>query len=92
MTPSREQTMTREQIHTSLWKLAAKQFDRDPATLRPEHRIAQDLSADSLDVAELSMGLEEDLGVLLPDDLMGNPNLTLGDVEQVVWEKYSGKK
>jgi acyl carrier protein len=91
MTPSREKPLTRDEIHARLWKLTAKQFDKDPANLRPEQRITQDLGADSLDVAELGMALEEELGVVLPDDLLGNPNLTLGDVEQALWEKCSGK-
>lgn len=91
MTPSREKPLTRDEVHARLWQLSAKQFDKAPADLRPELRVAQDLGADSLDVAELGMGLEEELGVVLPDDLLGNPNLTLADVEQALWERCSGK-
>jgi acyl carrier protein len=92
MTSSREKTLTREDVHKCLWELTAKQFDRPPADLRPEQRITQDLGADSLDVAELGMALEDDLGVTLPDDLLGKPNLTLGEVEEAIWERCAGGK
>src|SRR5262245_18433073 len=91
MTPSREKPLTSDEVHARLWQLTAKQFDKGPADLRPELRVAKDLGADSLDVAELGMVLEDELGVVLPDDLLGNPNLTLTDVEQALWERCSGK-
>ena len=92
MTPARERPLTREQIHKRLWDMAAKQFDKEVQELRPESRLVQDLGADSLDVAELSMEVEDQLGVVLPNELLENANLTLGDVEQAVWERHQEGK
>jgi acyl carrier protein len=68
--------------------LTAKQFGKEAAVLRAEDRFLNDLGADSLDVAELSMIVEDELGVLLPNELMDNPDLTLGEVEQAVCAKH----
>ncbi len=43
-----------------------------PESIRPEQKIVDDLNADSLDVIELMMALEEEYGVTLPEDDMAN--------------------
>jgi len=52
----------------------AKQLGKKPETIKAEHRIVDDLGADSLDVIEMLMGLEDDYGVVIPDDVA--PTLT----------------
>jgi acyl carrier protein len=76
--------LTREQVHNVLWELAAKHSGQDAAQLLPTSRLIQDLGTDSLTVTELTMELEERLGVTLPEELLDNPNLTLGDIEEAV--------
>jgi len=52
-------------------------FDGDMITM--ESDFANDLKADSLDLVELSMALEENFGIKIPDEEM--PKLhTVGDV------------
>ena len=79
---------TRDQVHAVLWDLAAQHFDKEVAALKPEHRLIQDLGADSLEVVELSMELEEKLGITLPEELMDDPNLSLGQIEEAICRKY----
>ena len=43
----------------------AKQFEIDPETITAETNIVDDLGADSLDVVEMVMDLESELGVEL---------------------------
>ena len=81
-------TLTREQIHNAIWSLAAKRTDKDPKELQPSQRLIQDLGADSLDMAEFAMELEEQLGITLPNEVNENPNLSLGEIEQALFDKF----
>ncbi|MDO4972829.1 MAG: acyl carrier protein [Eubacteriales bacterium] len=46
----------------------ASQFELDPATVTPETNLIDDLGADSLDVVELIMELEDEFGVTISDE------------------------
>lgn len=48
--------------------MLAQQLDLDPATITMETHLIEDLSADSLDVVELIMALEDEYGVLITDE------------------------
>ena len=55
------------------------QLPLSPEDIKPESRIKDDLGADSLDVLQLLMALEEEKGVVIPDDVL--PTLiTVGDI------------
>ena len=49
-------------------KMLGEQLDVDPATITADTDIIKDLGADSLDVVELLMGLEEKTGKTIPED------------------------
>ena len=49
-------------------KMLGEQLDVDPATITADTDIIKDLGADSLDVVELLMGLEESTGKTIPED------------------------
>jgi acyl carrier protein len=48
--------------------ILAKQLRIDAATIKPESRIKNDLGADSLDILQLLMTIEEEYGVTIPDE------------------------
>ena len=50
----------------------AKQLKADPATITPDTDIIDDLGADSLDVVELLMTIEDKYGIIVPDDEVTN--------------------
>ena len=49
-------------------ELLAKQLRIDIDTIADDSNIIEDLGADSLDVVEMLMAIEDDLGVILSDD------------------------
>ncbi len=49
-------------------EILAKQLQIDESEITMETDIAEDLGADSLDVVEMLMTIEEDFGIVVPDD------------------------
>lgn len=49
-------------------KLLAEQLNIDPKTIKPTSKIVEDLGADSLDMIELLMSLEDEFGISVPDN------------------------
>jgi acyl carrier protein len=66
--------------------LLAKQLGKDAAKIKPTDRIMEDLGADSLDIVEMLMGLEETYGIVIPDDDAMNLK-TVGDLVSYL-DKY----
>jgi acyl carrier protein len=46
----------------------AQQFEINPDSITPDTHLFDDLGADSLDVVELIMSLEDEYGITIPDD------------------------
>jgi acyl carrier protein len=61
--------------------IVGDQLGVDVDKLTPESSLLDDLGADSLDVVELIMALEEEFGVKVPDDDVENIR-SVGDVVQ----------
>lgn len=49
-------------------KILAKQLRKDPSSITLESRIKEDLGADSLNVLQLLMKIEDDYGIVIPDE------------------------
>ena len=65
--------------------LFAEQFECDPATITLDTDMVEDLGADSLDVVELTMALEEEFNVELPADRMNEVEV-VSDVVRILKE------
>lgn len=61
-------TMTRETMELEVQNILMRQLNLDRDQMVPEARIMEDLGADSLDIAEITMLLEENFDVTIPDD------------------------
>ena len=53
-----------EKVHAAL----AQQFDMDPASITMDTNLIDDIGADSLDVVELIMSLEDEFGIAISDE------------------------
>ncbi len=49
-------------------EIVAKQLGAEDEAITPEATFVEDLGADSLDIVELIMALEEEFGIEIPDD------------------------
>ena len=52
--------------------IIAKQLDIDPETITPSSSLIDDLHADSLDIVELVMDMEQEFDVEIPDEVLPN--------------------
>lgn len=64
-------------------KTLAEQLGISKADIKPESEIVKDLGADSLDVVELLMTLEDNTGKTIPEDKVGDLK-TVGDVVKLL--------
>ena len=46
----------------------AQQFEMDPESITLDTNLIDDIGADSLDVVELIMNLEDEFGIAIPDE------------------------
>ena len=60
-------------------KFLADKFDADASTMTMDTKVKEDLNADSLDVVELMMDLEENFGVTISDEEAAKMS-TIGDI------------
>ena len=57
-----------EEILTRVIKVVADQLSVDASEIRPESSFQDDLGADSLDLVELIMAMEEEFDIKIDDD------------------------
>jgi acyl carrier protein len=60
--------MASPEMEARLKKIVAEQLSVDEVKIVPEARFTDDLNADSLDLVEMIMSLEEEFGVEIPDE------------------------
>ena len=58
--------------------LLAEQLDVDPAKITMDSDIMSDFEADSLDIVDMVMTLEDEFGIEVPDDAIESPPLQCG--------------
>ena len=58
----------------------AKQLNIDASKVTPEARFKEDLGADSIDILQLLLTIEEDYGIVIPDEKL----VTFSTVSDIV--------
>jgi len=71
--------MMPDNIFEEVQRLLARQLRLDPAQVQMESQIKKDLGADSLDILQLLIRIEDDYGVTIPDEELATFN-TVADV------------
>jgi len=71
-----------------LKKIVVEQLGVDEADVKPEASFVDDLNADSLDLVELIMSLEEEFGMEISDE-DAEKIKTVGDAQEYVEEHVS---
>jgi acyl carrier protein len=69
-------------------EIIAKELEVDGKQLTPEAKFIEDLGADSLDIVELVMALEEEFGIDIPDE-DADKMKTVGDAMKYLQEHAS---
>jgi acyl carrier protein len=60
--------MTRDEVMELIRDHLGAELRIDPATIQEDTRFKEDLEADSLDLVELVMELEDNYGIRIPDE------------------------
>ena len=63
--------------------MLAKQLNLQPDKITPQSDVVKDLGADSLDVVELLISLEDDYGISIPEDDIVNVK-TVQDIVDMI--------
>ena len=71
-------------------EIIAKELEVDTKQLTPEAKFIEDLGADSLDIVELVMALEEEFGIDIPDE-DADKLRTVGDALNYLKTQTAGK-
>ena len=60
--------MTKEEAVAKLKAIVSDRLDVEADQVTPEKSFVEDLGADSLDIVELIMGIEEEFDIEIPDE------------------------
>ncbi|MGC6418092.1 MAG: acyl carrier protein [Bradymonadia bacterium] len=71
--------------------IIAEQLDQDESEIVPEANFIEDLGADSLDLVELVMHIEDEFDVEIPDDEAENIRLVQDAINYIQQHLSSGE-
>jgi acyl carrier protein len=71
-------------------QIIADRLKVDPSEVKPESSLIEDLRADSLDIVEMVMRLEETFDIQIPDQEIGGLD-TVGKVVEYIEKKLKEK-
>ena len=78
--------MSNEEIFEKLKEIIVNQLGIDEKNVKEEATFVDDLSADSLDIVELVMNIEEEFKIEIPDE-DAEKIVTVGDVVNYIKER-----
>ena len=70
-------------VFETIRKLLADQLDLDPSEITMDSTLLEDLGADSIELVDLVMSVEEEYGIEVPDDA-AEGIVTVGDAVRFV--------
>jgi acyl carrier protein len=82
--------MERDEVVSALREVAVEVLSVEPDQVVEEARFKEDLDADSLDLVELVMGLEERFDISVPEEDLENVG-TVGQAVDLVLAKLAAK-
>ncbi len=77
-----------EEVLSKVKSIVAEKLGIEEDKIRPESAFADDLDADSLDIVDLIMALEEEFNIEIPDE-EAEKIATVGDAVDYIEEKSS---
>ena len=80
--------MAQANVGDRLKKIVVEQLGVDEADVKPEASFVDDLNADSLDLVELIMSLEEEFGMEISDE-EAEKIKSVGDAQEYIEEHVS---
>ena len=80
--------MAQADVYERLKKIVVEQLGVDEADVKPEAAFVEDLDADSLDLVELIMSLEEEFGMEISDE-DAEKIKSVGDAQEYIEEHVS---
>ena len=80
--------MADQKTYDRLKKIVVEQLGVDEADVKPEASFVDDLNADSLDLVELIMSLEEEFGMEISDE-DAEKIKSVGDAQEYIEEHVS---
>jgi len=81
--PKKIENITDSDIEQYLETILVEQFEVDPASLKPEAHLFNDLGIDSIDAVDMLVYLKDFTGMRIPPEKFQSVR-TLGDVREVI--------
>ena len=78
--------MQMEEVMSRLKEIVVDRLNVEEDQIKPEASFVEDLGADSLDIVELIMGIEEEFDIEIPDDAAEHIQ-TFGDAVKFIGER-----
>ena len=80
--------MKMEEVQSKLKEIVMDRLNAEEDQIKPEASLVEDLGADSLDIVELIMGIEEEFDIEIPDE-DAEKLTTVGEAMNYVKSKLS---
>jgi acyl carrier protein len=81
-------TQSRDDVVATMREVLASELDVDAGKVTADARFKEDLDADSLDLVEVVLALEEKFGIEIPDDEIAGVK-TVGEAADLVIAKQN---